>query len=173
MTARRLWCLRPRRPGYSRSGSGHLRALVDGDQGSQGLMSSAFPPLRSHAGGNSVVRLLLQVSLIDDEPTMLGDSVIEPAGRGVRRVCPPVQLATAVLTCPGSDVLDQRSTDPVAAGPRIGEQILQVADVGGVRVGVREKMRDPDQSLVVACAAPVNLRASLQAPPGSVVFLVG
>jgi hypothetical protein len=111
--------------------------------------------------------------VIDDEATILGDSVIESAGRGVRCVCAPIQLATAVLSRPGGDVLDQRSTDSLAAGQRIRVQVLQIADVGGVRVGVCKEMSDPNQALVLACAEPVDLRVSLQPPPGSFVFLVG
>ena len=83
-----------------------------------------------------------QPQLVDDEATMLSHPVVEAARPFVPRLGVPIDPATPLVARPVGDVGDQSAADTAASGLGICEQVLQVTDVGGVRVRVGQEVRD-------------------------------
>src|SRR3954451_1535686 len=95
--------------------------------------------------------------------------VVEPPGDGVRLVRLPVDRAATLLPRPLAHRADEGGSDPVPAGSRVGEEVLEVAEVRLARAGVHEEVGDPDELPVEPGAEPVQAGVSGDLQPRRVV----
>ena len=92
------------------------------------------------------------------------------AGGGVRVLRRPVHAIAASGSCPVGDRGDQGAADAAATHVDIGEQVLEVADVGAVRVRMRHEVHDPDELTFGPGPEGVDRVVVLKSRPGSVVL---
>src|SRR5579863_64202 len=115
-------------------------------------------------------RLRSEHDLVDDEAALVGDLVVEPASPSVVGLGQPVHAAAALAVRPLRDLVDQSAAYALAAGVGVGEQILQVTDVGGVRVRVAQEVGDADQLAIHDRRPAVNLAIREQPRPRALVL---